>query len=88
VKTRSLESWQEAANDYETLLDDDKGYDVIICIDENNDVKDLYAHSNILRVRSQYFHNELIKENVEKREGKFIIKIPNISPHLFKIILR
>ncbi len=84
----SLECWQEVINDYERLLEINEGHDVIIYAGENDDFKELYAYSNILRIRSQYFHNELIKENVEKREGKFIIKIPNISPHLFKIILR
>ncbi len=84
----SLECWQEAANDYEKLLEVDKGYDVIIYAGENDDVKELHALSNILCIRSQYFRNELNKENVEKMKGKFILKIPNISPHLFKIILR
>ena len=84
----SLECWQEVINDYERLLEINEGHDVIIYAGENDDVKELYANSDILRMRSQYFHNELIKENVEKREGKFIIKIPNIPPHLFKIILR
>jgi len=84
----SLECCQEVINDYERLLENNEEHDVIIYAGENDDVKELYANSDILRMRSQYFHNELIKENVEKREGKFIIKIPNISPHLFKIILR
>ena len=84
----SLECWQEVINDYERLLEINKGHDVIIYAGENDDVKELHAFSIILCIRSQYFHNELIKENVEKREGKFIIKIPNIPPHLFKIILR
>ncbi len=84
----SLECWQEAASDYEKLLENDKGYDVIICAGENDDVKELHAFSIILCIRSQYFHNELNKKNVEKMEGKFILKIPNISPYLFKIILR
>ena len=84
----SLECWQEVIDDYEKLLEINEGHDVIIYAGENDDVKELYAYSNILRIRSQYFYNELIKENIEKREGRFIIKIPNISSHFFKIILR
>ena len=83
----SLECWQDAANDYEKLLEIDKGHDVIIYAGEN-DVKELHAFSIILCIRSQYFHDELNKEKVEKREGKFVLRLPKIPPHLFKTILR
>ena len=62
----SLECWQEVINDYEKLLQDGKGYDVIIYASENEEIR---AHSLVLSTRSQYFCTELSKENVEKRDG-------------------
>ena len=81
---------QELANDYEKLFEvDDEGYyDVIIYVGENENVKEIHVHSAILRTRSQYFRTEFSKQQAEKKDEKFIFKKPNISPQLFKIILR
>ncbi|RIA97541.1 hypothetical protein C1645_732378 [Glomus cerebriforme] len=84
----SFDYWQELVNDYEKLFENDKEHDTIIYVGENENIKEIYAHSNILCARSQYFYAELSNENVEKKGGKFILKKPNISPYLFKIILR
>ncbi|CAB4377972.1 unnamed protein product [Rhizophagus irregularis] len=53
---------QEVANDYEKLLEDNKDCNVIIYVGENENVKELHAHSCILRIKSQYFRAELSKE--------------------------
>ena len=82
----SFEYSQDAINDYEKLLEIDEGYDVIIYAGENENVKEIRAYSNILRIRSEYFRKELVEE--KKKDGKFIFNKPNISPHNFKIILR
>jgi hypothetical protein len=79
---------QEISNDYEKLLETEKGYDVIICAGESEDLKEFHAHSLILCTRSQYFYAAFYNDWVEKKNGKFILKKPNISPQLFKIILR
>jgi hypothetical protein len=84
----SFDYSQEVINDLEKVLETDEGYDVIIYAGENENVKELHAHSNILLVRSQYFRAALSKEWAYKENGKFIFKKPNISPQLFKIILR
>jgi hypothetical protein len=84
----SFDYWQELINDYEKLFENDKEHDVIIYAGENDDIKEIYAHSNILCARSQYFCAELSKENVEKKDEKYIIIKLNISPYLFKLILR
>src|ERR1041385_9007444 len=83
-----FECFQEVANDLEKLLEDDEGYDVIIYAGENENVKAIHAHSNILRTRSQYFRAAFSNEWAEKKDGKFIFKKPNISPQTFNIILR
>jgi len=84
----TFESPQEIINDLENFLENDKEYDVIIYVGENENVKELYAHSNILRTRSQYFRTAFSNKWAEKKDGKFIFKKPNISPQYFKIILR
>ncbi|GBC01280.1 hypothetical protein RclHR1_04120010 [Rhizophagus clarus] len=80
----ALVCWQEVINDYEKLLENGNGHDVIICADGNEEIR---AHSLVLSTRSQYFHTELFRENVEKRDGKIIFKRPDISSRLFKMIL-
>ena len=64
------------------------GYDIIIYVGEEQYVKGIHAHSNILSIRSQYFRSAFSNEWAEKKDGKFIFKKPNISPQLFNIILR
>jgi hypothetical protein len=78
----------ELSNDYKKLFEEEIGYDVIIYAGEETDIKEIHAHSNILCFRSQYFRTELSNEWAEKKDGKFILKKSNISPHLFNVILR
>ncbi|GBC21679.2 BTB/POZ protein [Rhizophagus irregularis DAOM 181602=DAOM 197198] len=79
---------QEVVNDLEKLLTTEKGYDVIIYAGENENIRELHAHSDILCTRSQYFSTAFSNELAEKKDGKFIFKKPNLSAQLFKIILR
>ncbi|EXX56248.1 uncharacterized protein OCT59_003181 [Rhizophagus irregularis] len=75
---------QEVADDFENLFKTKEGYDVIFYV--GKELKEMHAHSLILRARSQYFRTATdwsVKEN-----GKFIFKKPNISPRYFEIILR
>src|SRR5581483_1931859 len=80
--------WAELSNDYEKLFETEIGYDVIIYAGEEPNVKEIHAHSNILRIRSKYFHSAFSNEWAEKKDGMFIFRKQNISPHLFDIILR
>ena len=80
--------WTELSSDYEKLFEEEIGYDVIIYAGEEQNVKEIHAHSNILSIRSQYFRTAFSNEWAEKTDGRFIFKKPNISPHLFNIILR
>ena len=78
----------ELSSDYENLFETELGYGVIIYAGEEPNVKEIHAHSNILSIRSKYFNSAFSNEWAEKKDGKFIFKKPNISPHLFDIILR
>ncbi|EXX71837.1 hypothetical protein GLOIN_2v1670067 [Rhizophagus irregularis DAOM 181602=DAOM 197198] len=84
----SFEYSQEICSDYEKLLETEKGHDVIIYAGEDENMNEIHAHSLILCTRSQYFFAALYNDWVEKKNGIFIFKKPNISPRLFKIILR
>ena len=84
----TLECLQEVANDLEKLLINDEDYDVIIYAGENEDVKEVHAHSTILRARSQYFHTAFSNKWAEKKDGKYIFTKPNISHYFFEMILR
>ena len=54
-----------------------------------SDFKEFYVHSNILRIRSKYFDNIFINNEVKKRnDGIYYIKKPNITPQAFDFILR
>jgi hypothetical protein len=86
--TTTLDYSQEVINEFEKSLETGEGYDVIIYAGENENVKELHAHSNILHIRSQYFRTVFSNEWANKENGKFILKKPNISPHIFKVILR
>ncbi|GES85036.1 BTB/POZ domain-containing protein [Rhizophagus clarus] len=84
----SFEYSQEIVNDLEKLLETDEEYNVIIYAGENENIKEIHAHSILLRIRSQYFRTALSKESFEKKDGKYAFNFPNISPQFFKIILR
>jgi len=75
-------------SDIEKLYLDSNDHDVIIKVGEGLDTKSFKAHSNILRARSSYF-NAALSNNWAKREDNIIVfDKPNISPNVFKIILR
>ena len=84
-----LDCYQDVVNDLENLLETDEEYDVIIYAGKNENVKEIHAHSLILRTRSQYFRTAFSKETWNMmKDGKYIFKKPDIQPHFFKIILR
>ncbi|GBC06610.1 hypothetical protein RclHR1_06970001 [Rhizophagus clarus] len=78
----------ELSNDFETLFETGIGYDVIIYAGEKQSVKEIHAHSNILCIRSQYFRTAFSNEWAKKVNGKFVLEKPNITPHLFEMIIR
>jgi len=59
--------FQEVIDDLKALLEDNKGYDVIIHAGKNEE--EIHAYSNILCIRSHYFRTALSNEwaEIEKR---------------------
>ncbi|GBC17287.2 phospholipase D/nuclease [Rhizophagus irregularis DAOM 181602=DAOM 197198] len=66
----------------------DTNYDVILHVGEEQDYKKFYAHSATLKVKSKYFESALSSRWINKEDDYYILRIPNISPKVFEIILR
>ncbi|GBC21658.2 BTB/POZ domain-containing protein [Rhizophagus irregularis DAOM 181602=DAOM 197198] len=71
----------------EGILRNETDYNVIIYIGEEPDFKEFHAHSNILRSRCDHFNEILSADDIEKIDGKYIIKKPNFTPKSFDVIL-
>jgi hypothetical protein len=71
----------------EGILKNETDYNVIIYVGKEPYFKEFHAHSNILRSRSDYFNEILSAGDIEKVDGKYIIKKPTFTPKSFDIIL-
>lgn len=77
---------EDITNDFQQFSEED--YNVIIYAGEEPNIKELHAHSIILRCRSQYFRAAFSPNWAKKSDGTYILKKPNISGTTFQIILR
>jgi hypothetical protein len=70
------------------MLEDDEFYDITIEVGSDPYVKIFRAHRNILNYRSSYLRR-MMSTNKNKSDGTLThIKLPNILPETFQIILR
>ncbi|RIA83357.1 hypothetical protein C1645_466916 [Glomus cerebriforme] len=70
------------------ILDDDEYYDITIEVGNDPYVKVFRAHMVILNYRSPYLRR-ILSMNKKKNDGTLTnIKLPNILPEIFQIILR
>ena len=76
------------SQNYIELLDDDEYYDITIEVGEDPNVKILRAHMNILCYRSPYLRRAFASKKTNKDNVLSHIKLPNISPEVFQIILK
>ena len=71
------------------ILDDEEYYDITIEVGNDPYVKVFRAHMVILHYRSPYLQRILSTNNKKKNDGTLAhIKLPNILPEIFQIILR
>ena len=84
----STEFLSKLSQNYIELLDDDEYYDITIEVGEDSNVKILRAHMNILCYHSPYLRRILASNKKNKDNVLAHIKLPNISPDVFQIILR
>ena len=72
----------------EILDNDDEYHDIAIEVGNDPYVKVFRAHIVILNCRSPYLRR-ILSTNKKKNDGTLIhIKLPNISPKIFQMILR
>ena len=76
------------SQNYIELLEDDEYYDVTIEVGEDPNVKFFRAHMNILCHRSPYLRRALSSNKKNNDSTLAHIKLPNISPEIFQIILK
>jgi hypothetical protein len=74
--------------DIAKLFTEADDYNVSIEVGEGNDKEIFKAHSIILRARSPYFKTALSSNWVKKKDDMIIFTKPNISPKVFKKILK
>ncbi|EXX68595.1 BTB/POZ domain-containing protein [Rhizophagus irregularis DAOM 181602=DAOM 197198] len=71
----------------EKLLKTETNYDVIIHIGKKPDNKEFHAHSGFLCCRSNYFNSIISAKDTIKKDGKYIVNMPNITPQAFDVII-
>ncbi|UZO02471.1 uncharacterized protein OCT59_020951 [Rhizophagus irregularis] len=70
------------------MLDDDEYYDITIEVGSDPYIKIFRAHMVILNYRSNYLRR-ILSTNKKKNDGTLVqIKLPNILPEIFQIILK
>ncbi|RGB42396.1 hypothetical protein C1646_751050 [Rhizophagus diaphanus] len=70
------------------ILNDEEYYDITIEVGNDPFIKIFHAHMVILHYRSPYLRR-ILSINKKKNDGTLVhIKLPNISPEIFQIILR
>ena len=83
----SIQFFSKLSENYIELLKDDEYYDVTVEVGEDPNVKIFRAHMNILCYRSPYLRRVLASKKKNNDNALAHIKLPNISPEIFQIIL-
>ncbi|CAB4416969.1 unnamed protein product [Rhizophagus irregularis] len=80
--------FSQLSQNFIEILDDDKYYDVIIEVGQDPEVKVFRSHMVILNYRSVHFRRNLSTNKKNNDDKLTNIKLPNISPNIFQIILK
>ena len=80
--------FSKLSQNYIELLDDDKYYDITVEVGEDPYVKTFRGHMNILCYRSPYLRRALASNKTNNDGVLAHIKLPNILPEIFQIILK
>ncbi|GBC04828.1 hypothetical protein RclHR1_00590014 [Rhizophagus clarus] len=80
--------FSKLSQNYVELLEDDEYCDVTIEVGEDPNVKIFRAHTNILCYRSPYLRRTLISSKKNKDNVLVHIKLSNILPEIFQVILK
>jgi hypothetical protein len=70
------------------ILNDDEYYDITIEVGNDPFARTFRAHMVILHYRSSYLRR-ILSTNEKKNDGTLVhIKLPNILPEIFQVILK
>jgi hypothetical protein len=83
----SSQFFSKLSQNYIELLKDDEYYDTTIEVGEDPNVKIFRSHMNILCYRSPYLRRVLASKKKNNDNGLTHIRLQNISPETFQIIL-
>src|SRR5436305_6748095 len=76
------------SQDFLEILNDEEYYDITIEVGNDPNVKIFRAHMNILNYRSPYLRR-ILSTNKKKIDGTLLnIKLPNVLPEIFDVILK
>src|SRR6266487_535426 len=78
---------KEIIDNYTKLYETKEGYDAKIYAGEKPNIKEFHVHSFILKAQSKFFKTAFTAEDVQKKDGYYILNSNN-SPKVFEIILR
>ena len=79
---------QKLSQDLLEILNDDEYYDTNIEVGNDPYIKIFHSHMAILYYRSPYLRR-ILSTNKKKNDGTLAhIKLPNIMPETFQVILR
>ena len=84
----STKFFSKLSQNYIELLEDDEYYDITIEVGEDPNVKIFRAHTNILCYRSPYLRRNLASNKRKNDNVLTHLKLPNISPEIFQILLK
>jgi len=84
----AIQFFSQLFQNFTNILKDDEYYDITIEVEQDPEVKTFRAHMVILNCRSAYFRKNL---STDKKNSDGILahmKLPNISPDTFQILLK
>jgi hypothetical protein len=85
----STQFFSNLSRNYIGILEDDENYDITIEVGEDANVKIFHAHTIILCHRSPYLRRVLANKKKNNNDNVLThIKLPNILPEIFQIILK
>lgn len=89
MQTKKMnKTWEIFSKNYEKLLLEGYGHDLIVNVGEEPLVKSFKAHKVILGAQSPYFRRALSNEWAKQEDGKIVFNKPNVSPPIFDVILK
>jgi len=83
-----VQFFSKLSQNYIEIVDDDEYCDVTIEVGKGSNVKIFRVHMIILCYRSPFLRRTLVSNKKNHDGGLTHIKLPNISPEIFQMILK